>query len=69
MNWQILKMPTLDLVKVSKHLLNPDFLKPPVQIGKQFRNQVIYKKTLPWIDADDKVFWVVASHMSQETDR
>ena len=44
-----------DLVKVSKHLLDPEYLKPPIQVGKQFRNQVIYKKTLPWIDADDRV--------------
>tara|TARA_R100001463_G_scaffold28356_3_gene64941 strand:- start:711 stop:1061 length:351 start_codon:yes stop_codon:yes gene_type:complete len=53
-----------DLVKVSKHLLDPDFLKLPVQIGKQFRNQVIYKKTLPWIDADDKVLGGGKSYVS-----
>ena len=53
-----------DLVKVSKHLLDPEYLKPPIQVGKQFRNQVIYKKTLPWIDADDKVLGGGKSYVS-----
>ena len=53
-----------DLVKVSKHLLDPEYLKPPVQVGKQFRNQVIYKRTLPWIDADDQVLGGGKSYVS-----
>jgi len=43
------------LVNVSKHLFDRTFLKEPTKIGKQFRNNVIYKRTLPWIDADDRV--------------
>jgi len=43
------------LVKVSKHLLKKERLAEPIKIGKKFRNQVMYKHSLPWIDADDQV--------------
>lgn len=43
------------LLRVSKYLFDPEYLKEPIRLGKQFRNQVIYKWTLPWIDADDQV--------------
>jgi len=54
------------LVKVSKHLLDPDYLKPVIKIGKQFRNQVVYKHTLPWIDADDQVLGGGKSYVSYD---
>jgi len=54
------------LVRVSKHLLDPECLKSPTRIGKQFRNQVVYKNTLPWIDADDKVLGGGKSYVSYD---
>ena len=54
------------LVKVSKHLLNPKHLKKPIRIGKKFRNQVLYKHTLPWIDADDQVLGGGKSYVSYD---
>ena len=58
------KKANAELVRVSKYLLDRDFLKPPIKIGKLFRNQVIYKNTLPWIDADDQVLGEGASYVS-----
>ena len=54
------------LVKVSKHLLNPKYLENPIRIGKKFRNQVLYKHTLPWIDADDQVLGGGKSYVSYD---
>jgi len=54
------------LVRVSKHLLDPECLKSPTRIGKQFRNQVVYKNTLPWIDADDQVLGGGKSYVSYD---
>ena len=54
------------LVKVSKHLLDPEYLKPVIKIGKQFRNQVVYKNTLPWIDANDQVLGGGKSYVSYD---
>ena len=54
------------LVKVSKHLLDPEYLKPVIKIGKQFRNQVVYKNTLPWIDADDQALGGGKSYVSYD---
>ena len=52
------------LVNVSKHLFDRDFLREPTKIGKQFRNNVIYKRTLPWIDADDRVLGEGTSYVA-----
>ena len=54
------------LVKVSKHLLDPEYLKDPIRIGKKFRNQIMYKHTLPWIDADDQVLGGGKSYVSYD---
>ena len=52
------------LVNVSKHLFDRTFLREPTKIGKQFRNNVIYKRTLPWIDADDRVLGEGTSYVA-----
>jgi len=47
-----------DLVDVHKWLFGKgkdSHLSEPIRLGNQFRNQVMYKWTLPWIDADDQV--------------
>ena len=54
------------LVDLTKQILTEDFLGKPVAIGKRFRNQVMYKHTLPWIDADDRVLGGGKSYVSYD---
>jgi len=55
-----------ELVRVSKHLLKEKRLKQPIKIKGRFRNQVMYKHTLPWIDADDQALGGGKSYVSYD---
>ena len=53
-----------DLVNVWKELLPKGFIAKPKKIAESFRNNIVYKWTLPWIDADDQVLGEGASYVN-----
>jgi hypothetical protein len=54
------------LVDLTKQILTKKFLGKPIAIGKKFRNQIMYKHTLPWIDADDQALGGGKSYVSND---